>query len=51
MAVDKVPDDFKEIWWLYVDDSDEHLPDLIMFEKWLSRTALVHEGFSASKGK
>ena len=36
---------------LNVDDKDEDWPDLIMFEKWLSRIAFVHEGFSAFKGE
>ena len=37
--------------WFYVDDKNEDWPDLIMFEKWLSRIAFVHEGFSAFKGE
>ena len=49
MAVDKLPQVLKEKWWFYVDDKDEDWPDLIMFEKWLSRMAFVHEGFSAFK--
>ena len=48
MAVDKLPQVLKEKWWLYVDDKD--WPDLIIFEKWLSRIAFVYEGFSAFKG-
>ena len=51
MAVDKLPQVFKENWWFYVDDKDEDWPDLIMFEKWLSRIAFVHEGFSVFKGE
>ena len=51
MAVDKLPQVLKEKWWFYVDDEDEDWPDLIMFEKRLSRIALVHEGFSAFKGE
>ena len=51
MAVDKLPQVLKEKWWFYVDDKDEHWPDLIMFEKWLSRMEFVHEGFSAFKGE
>ena len=51
MAVDKLPQVLKEKWWFYVDDKDEDWPDLIMFEKWLSRMAFVHEGFSAFKGE
>ena len=51
MAVDKLPQVLKEKWWFYVDDKDENWPDLIMFEKWLSRIAFVHEGFSAFKGE
>ena len=50
MTVDKLPQVLKENWWFYVDDKDEDWPDLIMFEKWLSRIAFVHEGFSAFKG-
>ena len=50
MAVDKLPQVLKEKWWFYVDDKDEDWTDLIMFEKWLSRIAFVHEGFSAFKG-
>ena len=50
MAADKLPQVLKEKWWFYVDDKDEDWPDLIMFEKWLSRMAFVHEGFSAFKG-
>ena len=51
MIVDKIPQVIKEKWWFYIDDKDEDWPDLIMFEKWLSRTAFLHEGFSASKGE
>ena len=51
MAVDKVPQVLKEKWWFYFDDKDEDRPDLIMFEKWLSRIAFVLEGFSAFKGE
>ena len=51
MAVDKLPQVLKEKWWFYVDDKDEDWPDLIMFEKWLSRLAFVHEGFSSFKGE
>ena len=52
MAVDKLPQVLKEKWWFYVDDDkDEDWPDLIMFEKWLSRIAFVHEGFPAFKGE
>ena len=51
MAVDKLPQFLKEKWWFYVDHKDEEWPDLIMFEKWLSRIAFVHEGFSAFKGE
>ena len=51
MAVDKVPQVLKEKWWFYIDDKDDDWPDLIMFEKWLSMIAFVHEGFSAFKGE
>ena len=51
MAVDKLPQDLKEKWWFYVDGKDEDWPDLIIFKKWLSRMAFVHEGFSAFKGE
>ena len=51
VAVDKLPQVLKEKWWFYVDDKDEDWPDLIMFEKWLSVIAFVHEGFSAFKGE
>ena len=51
MIVDKIPQIIKEKWWFYVDDKDEDWPDLIMFEKWLSRTAFLHEAFSVFKGE
>ena len=51
MAVDKLQQVRREKWWFYVDDKDEVWPDLIMFEKWLSRMAFVHEGSSAFKGE
>ena len=51
MAVDKLPQVLKEKWWFYVDDKEEDWPNLIMFEKRLSRIAFVHEGFSAFKGE
>ena len=51
MAVDKLPQVLKEKLWFYVDDKDEDWPDLSMFEKWLSRIAFVHEGFSALRGE
>ena len=49
MAEDKLPQVLKEKWWF--DDKDEDLPDLIMFAKWLSRIAFVHEWCSAFKGE
>ena len=51
MAVDKLPQVLKEKWWFYVDDKDEHWPNLNMCQKWLSRIAFVHEGFSVFKGE
>ena len=51
MAVDKLPQVLKEKWWFYVDGKDADSPDLIMFEKWLSRIAFMHKGFSAFKGE
>ena len=51
MAVDKLPHVLKENWWFYADDKDEDWPDLIMFERWLSRIAFVNEGFRAFKGE
>ena len=49
MAIDKLPQVLKEKCLFYVDDKDEDRPDLIMFEKWLSRLASVHEGFQLSR--
>ena len=51
MAVDKLPQVLKGKWWFCVDHKDEYWPDLVVFEKWLSRIAFVHEGFSAFKGE
>ena len=51
MAVDNLPQILKEKWWFFVEDKDEDWPDLIMFEKWLSRIAILHEVFSAFKGE
>ena len=51
MAVDEQPQVLKEKWWFYVDEKDEDWTDLTMLEKWLSRLALVHEGFSVFKGE
>ena len=51
MAGDKLPQDLKEKWWFYVDDKNEGCPGIIMFLKWLSRMAFVHEGFSALTGE
>ena len=45
MEVDKLPQVLKKKWGFCVDDKDEDWPDLIMFEKRLSRRAFVHEGF------
>ena len=45
MALEELPQFLREKWWLYVDDKDEDWPDIIMFEKWLSGIAFVHEGF------
>ena len=45
MAVKNLPQVLKEKWWFCVDDKDEDWPDLILFKKWLSRVAFVHEGF------
>ena len=45
-----LPQFLKRKWWFCVDDKDEDWPDLIMFEKGLSRIAFVHEGFLAVKG-
>ena len=50
MAVDKLPPVLKEKWWFYVDNKDKDWPDLVMLEKWLSRIAFVHKGFSVLKG-
>ena len=51
IAVDKLPQVLKEKWWFYVDDKDEDWPNLILFEKWISRIAFVQEGFSGFKGE
>ena len=51
IAVDKLPQILKEEWWFYVDDKDKDWPDQIIFEKWLSKRAFVHEGLSAFKGE
>ena len=51
MALEKLSQELKEKWWFYVDDKDENWPHLIMFIKWISRMAFVHEGFSAFKGE
>ena len=51
MAADEIPQILKKKLWFYVHDKDEDWPDLIMCEKWLSRIAFVHEGFSAFKGE
>ena len=51
MAVDKLTQVLKEKWWFYADDKDEDWPDLILFEKWVSRIAIVHERFSTLKGR
>ena len=51
MAVDKLPQALKEKWWFYIDDKDEDWSGLILFEKWLSRIAFVHKGFSTFKGE
>ena len=37
--------------WFYVDGKDKDWPNLIMFEKWLSRMAFVQEGFSEFKSE
>ena len=46
-AVNKLPQILNEKWLFYVDERDEDSPDLIVIEKWLSRMAFVHEGFSS----
>ena len=51
IAVDKLPQVPEEKCLLYVDDKFEDSPDLIMFDRWLSKMAFVHEGFSAFKGE
>ena len=51
MEVDKLPQVLKEKWWFNVVDKDEDWPDLTMFEKWQSRVAFIHEGFSAFTGE
>ena len=51
IAVDNLPQIVKEKWWFYADDKDKDWPDLIMFEKWLSRMAFVHGGFSVFKSE
>ena len=51
MAVDKLHQVLKEKWWFYVDDKEQDWLDLILFEKWLSRIALVHERFSVFKAE
>ena len=49
MAVGKLTQVLKEKLWFYVDDKGGDWPDLILFEKWLSRITFVHGGFSAFK--
>ena len=51
LALGKPPQVLIEKLWFYVDDKDEDRPDPIMFDKWLSRIAFVHEGFSYFKGE
>ena len=51
MATDKLPQILKEKWCFYVQEKDEDWPDLIVFEKGLSKIAFVHERFSAFTGE
>ena len=51
MAGDKLPQYLKEKWWFYVDEKNEGWPGIIIFLKWISRMAFVHEGFSALTGE
>ena len=48
-AVDKLPQVLEEKWWFYIDDKDEDWPDLIIFEKWLSRIAFAHKNCQLSR--
>ena len=51
MAVEKLSKVLKEERCFYIDVEDEQWPDLIIFEKWLSRMAFVLEAFSAFTGE
>ena len=49
MAVDKLPQFLKEMWLFCVNDKDEDWPNMIMYEKWLSKMAFVREGVQFSR--
>ena len=50
MALDIMPQNLKEKWWLYTDDKDNDWPNPIIFLKNLPRKAFLQDGFQFSKG-
>ena len=51
VAIEKLPPNLKEKWFLFVDECQEDRPDLTLLEKGLARMALVHEGMSSIKSE
>ena len=51
IAIEKLPPNLKEKWWLFVDETNEGRPDVCLLEKWLSRLSFVYEGMSQPTGE
>ena len=51
VAIEKLPPNFKEKWFIFVDECQEDRPDLTLLEKWSARKAFVHEGMPSTKSE
>ena len=51
VAIEKLPPNLKEKWFLFVDECQKDRPDITLLEKWLARMAFVHEGMPSTKSE
>ena len=51
MAIEKLPSNFKEKWFFFVDECQEDRTDLTPHVKWLTQMAFVHEGMPLTKSE
>ena len=51
VAIEKLPPKLKEKWFFFVDECQEHRPDLTFLENWLAQMAFVCEGMASTKSE